>query len=171
MENPEGSAGDVFWPDGRLRMDLLDGGAVTALQAAIRLASETHWDRVRSPHVFMGLLAAPDSAVSAWGRRLGYSLPKLLEQFQELFDQREAEWKTVYLNREFLSDNAIRLLRDAHARAADQDRGQVSCMDILISLLTAPKGVITGCFEHIGLTAAKLTEWAVLAEQHSGNAR
>lgn len=166
MKIPEGSTGDIFWPDGRLRMSLLDEGAVHAVQASMRLAADTHWDRVRSPHVFMGLLACPDAAVSGWGRRLGYSLPKLLEQFQELFDQREAKNESVFLNREFLSDNAIRLLRDALERAKDNGRDRVSCMDLLISILTAPKGVITGCFEHIGLTAAKLTEWAVLAEQH-----
>jgi ATP-dependent Clp protease ATP-binding subunit ClpA len=165
MEIPDGSTSDIFWPDGRLRLDLFDDPARHALNASMRLAAEMHWDRLRSPHFFMGLLAAPDSAVSGWGRRLGYSLPKLLEQFQELFHQCEARTEPIFLNREFLSDNAIRLLREALFRAMDNERSQITCMDLLITMLTAPKGVITGCFEHVGLTAAKLTEWAVLAEQ------
>jgi ATP-dependent Clp protease ATP-binding subunit ClpA len=165
MAVPEGWAGDIFWPDGHLRMDLLDDGAVAAIREAMRLAQETHWDRLRSPHVFMGLLAVPDAAVRTWGRRLGYSLPKLLEQFQELFHQREAQVEAIFLNREFLSDNAIRLLREAHLRAADLGRTRIGCMDLLVSILTAPQSIVAGCFEHIGLTAAKLTEWAVLAEQ------
>jgi ATP-dependent Clp protease ATP-binding subunit ClpA len=171
MDSPEGSGGDVFWPDGRLRSELLDEAAGQALQESMRLAEETHWDRLRSPHVFMALLASSDAAIVEWGRRLGYSLPKLLEQFHELFHQRETESETIFLNREFLSDNAIRLLRDAYSRAGDNGRERISCMDLLVSILTAPKGVITGCFEHIGLTAAKLTEWAVLAEQQAQSGR
>jgi hypothetical protein len=38
-------------------------------------------------------------------------------------------------------------------------------MDLLISLLTAPNSIVAECFERIGVTAAKLTELAVMAEQ------
>jgi hypothetical protein len=38
-------------------------------------------------------------------------------------------------------------------------------MDLLISLLTASNSIVAECFERIGVTAAKLTELAVLAEQ------
>jgi len=52
--------------------------------------------------------------VRDWGKRLGADLPRLLGQFQELFHQEEGEAEGVLvLNREFLSDNVIRLLRDA----------------------------------------------------------
>jgi ATP-dependent Clp protease ATP-binding subunit ClpA len=168
MDTPEGWAGDIFTPDGRLREELLNEAADQVLHEAMRLAQETHWDRLRSPHIFMGLLAHPDAYVTEWGRRLGYSLPKLLDQFLELFSQECKEPCTLYLNREFLSDNAIRLLREAYERARELGREQVSCMDLLITILTTPMSVVAGCFEHIGLSAAKLTEWAVLAEHSPG---
>jgi len=38
----------------------------------------------------------------------------------------------------------------------------------LISLLTAANSIVAECFERIGVTAAKLTELAVIAE-HSGD--
>ena len=38
-------------------------------------------------------------------------------------------------------------------------------MDLLISLLTASNSIVAECFERIGVTAAKLTELAVMAEQ------
>src|SRR5262245_19734545 len=169
MATPEDSAIDVFHPGGQLRMDLVSDEAATALREALRLGRETRWDSLRSPHVFMGLLARPDASVRNWGERLGADLPKLLDQFQELFHQEEGEREAlIVLNREFLSDNVIRLLREAHHRAGDYHRPRITPMDLLISLLTAPNSIVAECFERIGVTAAKLTEWAVMAEQEAG---
>jgi ATP-dependent Clp protease ATP-binding subunit ClpA len=167
MAFPDESMDDVFQPGGRLRKDLLSDTAAKAVDESVRMARETRWDSVRSPHVFMGLLAASDPGVCDWGKRLGADLPKLLGQFQELFHQEEGEAEGVLvLNREFLSDNVIRLLRDAYNRAGQNQRNKVTSMDLLISLLTAPNSIVAECFERIGVTAAKLTELAVMAENH-----
>ena len=168
MATPDDSLDDIFMPGGRLRADLLSDGATTAIQEALRLAKETRWDSVRSPHVFMGLLAVPDPSVRNWGDRLQADLDKLLNQFQELFHQEEGDKEALLImNREFLSDNVIRLLRDAYSRARGNQRRQITPMDLLISLLTATNSIVAECFERIGVTAAKLTELAVIAE-HSG---
>jgi ATP-dependent Clp protease ATP-binding subunit ClpA len=168
MATPDGFVDDIFLPGGRLRLDFLTPSAIDSLKEALRLARETRWDSVRSPHVFMGLLACPDSSVRLWGQRLQADLPKLLTQFQELFHQEEGEEEPILvLNREFLSDNVIRLLREAFTRAAEHDRCQITPMDLLISLLTAANSIVAECFERIGVTAAKLTEQAVIAE-HTG---
>jgi ATP-dependent Clp protease ATP-binding subunit ClpA len=169
MQNPDDCSEDIFQPSGRIRLDLLSQGSTAALQEAVRLARETRWDSLRSPHVFMGLLAVPDPSMQTWGDRLRADLPKLLSQFQELFHQEEGEAEpTLALNREFLSDNVIRLLREAQTRAVEHDRRQITTMDLLISLLTASNSIVAECFERIGVTAAKLTELAVIAEQESG---
>src|SRR5688500_1016032 len=161
---------DIFLPGGQLRMECISEPALTVLREALKLARETRWDSVRSPHVFMGLLAVPDRSVRTWGERLGADLNRLLGQFQELFHQEEGECEALLvLNREFLSDNVMRLLRDAHARAKDHHRSAITPMDLLISLLTASNSIVAECFERIGVTAAKLTELAVLAEQQSGS--
>jgi hypothetical protein len=168
MAMPDESLDDIFLPGGRLRAELLTDGATAAMKEALRLARETRWDSVRSPHVFMGLLAVPDPSVVNWGERLQADLSKLLGQFQELFHQEEGDEEALLImNREFLSDNVIRLLRDAFTRAQDHGRRQVTPMDLLISLLTTPNSIVAECFERIGVTAAKLTELAVIAE-HSG---
>jgi hypothetical protein len=156
---------DVFSPSGGLRLELLDPGAADAVRESVRLARETRWDSVRSPHVFMGLLANPDPHVRHWGDRLGADLPKLLGNFQELFHQENGDADNcLALNREFLSDNVIRLLRDSWQRAVAHQRDRITSMDLLISLLTAPNSIVAECFERIGVTAAKLTELAVIAE-------
>jgi ATP-dependent Clp protease ATP-binding subunit ClpA len=166
MSIPEHAADDIFLPGGRLRLELFTEPALKALRESLRLARETRWDCVRSPHIFMGLLAEPDESVSNWGERLGTDPGRLLGQFQELFHQPEGEAEAVLvLNREFFSDNVIRILRDAQGRAADHRRKVVTPMDLLISLLTASNSIVAECFERIGVTAAKLTELAVIAEQ------
>src|SRR5438477_12763156 len=109
MASPDSSKDDIFQPGGQLHREYLSESAARALREALRLANETHWDSLRSPHVFMGLLAVPDSGVRTWGDRLGADLSKLLSQFQELFHQEDGDGKAVLaLNREFLSDNVIR---------------------------------------------------------------
>src|SRR6266851_3389051 len=75
----------LFLTDGGLRPELLGEGVPAALQEAVRQAEETNWDAIRTPHIFMGLLAVPDAAVRNWGERLQADLPKLLHQFRELF--------------------------------------------------------------------------------------
>src|SRR4051812_29120846 len=108
---------DIFQRGGGLRDDLLTGETQQALRECIRLTRATRWDTIRSPHVFMGLLAAPDSGVRTWGDKLRADLPRLLDQFQELFLQEEGDAScSLFLNREFLSDNVIRLLREAYRR-------------------------------------------------------
>jgi ATP-dependent Clp protease ATP-binding subunit ClpA len=168
MASPEPSREDIFQPGGQIQHECLGDSAGKVLRESLRLAKETRWDSVRSPHIFMGLLAVPDSGIKAWGERLGADLTKLLGQFQELFHQEEGDSDAVLaLNREFMSDNVIRLLREAHQRALDHQRSFITPMDLLISLLTASNSIVAECFERIGVTAAKLTELAVIAEQQS----
>jgi len=169
MRTPEAPRQDIFGPGGHVAPKYLTDDAAQVLREALRLARETRWDMVRSPHIFMGLLALPDPGVQSWGRRLGADLDKLLADFQELFHQEDGQKAAMlHLNREFLSDNVIRLLREAHARAKENGRSTVAPMDLLITLLTTSNSIVAECFERIGLTAAKLTEHAVIAEHQVG---
>jgi ATP-dependent Clp protease ATP-binding subunit ClpA len=166
MALPDDPPDDIFQPDGHLRGELFADATLTALHASVQFSGETRWDSVRSPHLFMGLLAVPDPGVRNWGDRLGADVPRLLDQFRELFHQDDGEGGYLLrLHREFLSDNVIRVLREACQRAQEHQRGDVSPMDLLISLFTTPQSIVAECFERIGVTAAKLTELAVMAEQ------
>ena len=168
MASPDPAKPDIFLAGGQPRRECVSDGAAKVLCEAVRLARETHWDSVRSPHLFMGLLAVPDAGVRLWGDRLGADLNTLLGQFQELFAQDAPDSPALLvLNREFLSDNVMRLLREAYTRATMNNRRQVTPMDLLITLLTASNSIVAECFERIGVTAAKLTELAVLAEQQT----
>lgn len=169
MATPDERTEDVFLPGGGLRMDLLTAPAAAAVHEAVRLARETRWDSLRSPHVFMGLLAQPDACVCNWGERLRADLHRLLDQFQELFYQDQGDPEPcLHLHREFLSDNVIRLLREAYQRCRARGRSRITPMDLLISLLSADNSIVAECFERIGISARMLTRFAVMAEQHPG---
>jgi ATP-dependent Clp protease ATP-binding subunit ClpA len=169
MASAESARPDIFLPGGQPRRECLTESASQVLCEAVRLASETNWESVRSPHLFMGLLAVPDAGVRLWGERLGANLTTLLSQFQELFQQKAGDGAPhVVLNREFLSDNVMRLVREAYLRAVTHNRSAVSPMDMLITMFTTSNSLVAECFERVGVTAAKLTELAVLAEQQTG---
>src|SRR5262249_11532464 len=168
MARPEESSDDIFRPGGHLRTELLSPSAITALREALRLARETRWDSLRSPHVFMGLLAQPHGCACDLVARLRADLPKLLNQFQELYFQKEGDPEPVlHLHREFFSDNVIRLLRESLGRALEKSRSRITPMDLLISLLSAHNSIVAGCFERIGIPATTLTKLAVMAEKQA----
>ena len=155
---------DIFLPNGRVRPDVTDDATAQALRDSLAHARSTNWDSVRTPHLFLGLLGIPDAAVYAWTSRLGADTGRLQDQFRDLFYQEADPVPPLLLNREFLSDNVIRVLRDSHARARDYGRQSIAPMDLLITLFTTPNSIVAECFERIGVTAARLTELAVAVE-------
>jgi ATP-dependent Clp protease ATP-binding subunit ClpA len=157
--------GDVFVLNGRVRADVTDEDTARALRDSLGHARSTNWDSVRTPHLFMGLLGNPDNGVGEWAVRLGADTARLLDQFRELFLQDAPPVPPLLLTREFLSDNVIRVLRDAYGRAGDCGRDQITPMDLLITLFSTPNSIVAECFERIGVTAAHLTELAVMVEQ------
>jgi ATP-dependent Clp protease ATP-binding subunit ClpA len=166
-EHDDHTCDDIFEPGGYLREQLFKEDAWTALFESLEFARQTRWDSIRSPHVFMGLMSVNDPCILYWADRLGADLPRLVEQFQELFLHEKGDHKPLLkLHREFMSDNVIRLLRDACIRAVEHDRDAVAPIDLLIGLFTAPHSIVAECFERIGVTAARLTELAVIAEQN-----
>jgi ATP-dependent Clp protease ATP-binding subunit ClpA len=168
MASSESAREDVFLPGGQICKDSISEPALKVLHEALKLARATRWDNVRSPHIFMGLLSVPDSGVRAWGKLLDTDLERMLSEFQDLFHQEKGEKEAVLvLNREFLSDNFIRILREAFGRAKEYRRRAVTPMDLLVTLLTASDSVVAECFERSGATPAKLTELAILAEQQA----
>lgn len=156
---------DIFLISGRLRPDVVDEPTAQALREALCFTRSTNWDSVRTPHLFMGLLAAPDPGVAAWTSRLGADSGKLLDQFRDLFYQEAEPVPPLLLNREFFSDNVLRLLRDASSRARDYGRSYMSQMDLLITIFSTPNSIVAECFERIGVSASHLTETAVAAER------
>ena len=165
---PNDDADSLFLTDGSLRPELLGEGVPAALQEAVRQAVETNWDSVRTPHLFMGLLAGPDAGICCWGEHLQADLPKLLRQFQELFRQEGTNQQPVpCFRRPFLSEQVVQLLAAARARATSRGRTSLAPLDLLIALFTT-RTIVAECFERIGISAGQLVDLAALAERETG---
>ena len=170
MAAPDDCVNDIFLPGGRLRLELLTDTAVNAFKESIRLARETRWDSVRSPHVFMGLLSGPTPAsatganacrpisTSSWANSRNCSIRKKVRTRPSGPQPRVS-----------LRQCASSPPRSLQPRGRSPSR-QITPMDLLISLLTSPNSIVAECFERIGVTAAKLTELAVMAE-HNGSGK
>jgi ATP-dependent Clp protease ATP-binding subunit ClpA len=159
----------LFHSNGNLRHEVITDQASRVLEKAIFYTQSTNWESVRTPHLFMGLLSAPDQAITQWGNRLGANLQRLLVQFKEIFQVEEMTeaFPILRLNREFLSDNVIRLLHDALQRSRSYGRYRISPMDLLVELFGSPASIVAECFRRIGLSAEQLTELAILAERET----
>lgn len=149
---------DIVMPGGPLRLGKFDAEARRALFSAVRLARQTSWDNLRSPHIFMGLLDEPDGAILAWGGKLQADLPRLFNQFMELFQGEAGEQVRLQLHREFLSDTVLKLLRDAWTRCRDQGRTRITTLDLLVSLFASKSSVVADCFERVGITPAAVLD-------------
>ena len=82
MAPTEPARDDVFLPGGQICMECISEPALKVLGEALKLAGDTRWDSVRSPHIFMGLLAVPEPSVIDTGRmKVVYreSLPNTFE--------------------------------------------------------------------------------------------
>jgi len=149
---------DIVMPGGPLRLGKFDADSRRALFSAVRLARQTSWDNLRSPHIFMGLLDEPDGSIQAWGDKLKADLPRLLGQFMELFQGEAPETVRLQLHREFLSDTVLKLLRDAWARCRESKRSRITTMDLLASLFGSKSSVVADCFERVGITHASVMD-------------
>ena len=157
---------DVFAPNGWARAELLEPASQKALDRAVSWAADTRWDSVRTPHLFMGLLSAGDRRVFDWCRMFGADPDSLILQFAALFTRsREAKRPIVRLNREFFSENAIRVLRTAHERMLRYERDTIGVSDLLIALFTPNESIVAGCFADAGLPSERLAAMAAAAEE------
>lgn len=146
---------DLFLAHGALNRGRFTPAAAEALDEAVGAARGTRWDTVRSAHLVMGLLIAPDRTVNLWGLQAGLDLTDLLVRFRDLLRLRGAPDARPRLHREFLSDRAILALRTARERCDEHARTHVSPADLLWALL-AQDGWVTAALADGGLPAPVL---------------
>ncbi len=162
---------DIFAVNGWLRPELFEPIALKALQRATCWAADTHWDSIRTPHLFMGLLSVGDRHVREWCRMIGTDPDSLLLQFASLFTHAvEKETPVVRLNREFVSENALWALRAAAARAERIGR-PMRIIDLLVAMFSPVSGIVAGCFADVGYPPDRLAAMAVAAEERNPASR
>lgn len=170
MALPRSNNDDVFAANGWLRSDLLDVQSNKALQRAVCWASDTRWDSIRTPHLFMGLLSTADKRVSQWCRMIDTDADSLLLQFAALFTRPvETPVAIVRLHREFLSENSIAVLREARGRTQKGKRLLIRASDLLVAIFSCTGGIVADCFADVGYAPERLAAMAVATEDLSGS--
>jgi ATP-dependent Clp protease ATP-binding subunit ClpA len=164
MDTPEP---DIFARNGWLRSELLNPAALKAVERSVCWAADTRWESLRTPHLFMGVLSVGDRHVREWCRMIGSDVDSLLLQFAKLFTHNRAgKPPVVRLNREFLSENALRVLRHAHKRAQRSERS-LQIIDLMVALFSPAGGIVAGCFADVGYPPERLAAMAVAAEERN----
>ncbi len=98
---------------------------------------------------------------------IGAGMDSLLLQFAALFaHDRKTRTPIVRMNREFLSENAIGILRAARARANRVER-KIRIIDLLVALFSPAGGIVAGCFADVGYPPERLAAMAVAAEERN----
>jgi ATP-dependent Clp protease ATP-binding subunit ClpA len=155
---------DVFLADGRINPECHTPQVARVLDHALKHAERSGWDSVRTPHIVIGLLSNPDAAIRDWCRRLRVDARELQAQFEAVFRSETTRPQRLQLHREFLSDNAIRVLRDTFERSRRAGRKETAPIDLLLTVLAPPAGIVGKCFERIGFTPDNLLQLAILTE-------
>lgn len=165
MNRPERTADPLFTPQGTIRPDILTPALSVVFKESLSFARQTHWESLRTPHLFMAMLCHPEESVRAWVEDAELDSEFIVAQFRRLFtnhDQPEPE--VVCFQREFMSLNVIRLLRSALERCHDCGRSRMTVMDILMPILASPGSVVAECFDTRGIASHDLLEIAVRSE-------
>src|SRR5262245_36897254 len=76
---------DLFAPNGWLRRDVADDTAYKALERSVAWAANMGWESLRTPHIFMGLLAVADGRVCDCGGMVGSVPARLLLSLPRCF--------------------------------------------------------------------------------------
>lgn len=148
-------ARDIFLPTGFLDRGRFTPAALDALDEAVAAARTTRWQMFRTPHLFLGLLVAPDRTVRLWGLQAGLDLFELGWKFRRLLRLPGTMPTAPRLHREFLSKPAITALRTARTRCEEHDRVRVTPADLLWAVL-AQDGCVIARLADGGLPAPVL---------------
>lgn len=165
MIRPERSQDLLFAPQGTIRPDVLTPALARIFEESLAFARTTHWESLRTPHLFMAMLQNPEESMLAWIEDAELDSEFIIAQFRRLFtnnDQPEPE--VVCFQREFMSLNVIRLLRSALDRCFDCGRDRMTVMDVLIPILASPGSVVAECFDTRGIASHDLLDIAVRSE-------
>ena len=134
---------DVFLPNGTVDRDRFTPAAAEALDQAVGAARATRWDMVKSSHLVMGVLVAPDATISLWGLQAGLDRTDIVCRFRDLLRLRGTPKPLARMHREFMSTPAIVALRTARERCDEHDRTRITPADLLWALLAQDNWVTT----------------------------
>jgi hypothetical protein len=136
----------LLLPDGNLQRACFDEDALAALEEAVLMAYRSYWQDLRSPHMFLGILNRRRSRLAQhMTDKLHLDAASLATSLLVGLTQRpDAALRPPKLNREFLSENALGMLRAAQqlAQQLAQD-ARIGERALLEAILRNPANIVT----------------------------
>lgn len=161
--NASGSAdkkvleGEVLLPDGRLNSDLFEAGCLAAVLISAEMAQRTYWDEIRSPHLFLGVLARPDGILAVALKGKGHDPQSLTDVLYQLVGKPPRSVRSKPLvHREFVSDNALGVLQRAKGIARSAGRSRIGERDLLQAIIADESNYITQVLRQLKIDPLKV---------------
>ena len=150
---------DLFLPAGDMNLDLFSPECRDLLDTAIEVAVKTHWEEIRSPHLFLALLQSENNRVAPTLEQMGLPTMRLLDAFyQAIGKPPRATINRPRWHREFASDPAMRILRSARAIATAAGHPQVTLQDFIRAVLTDKESFCIKQLLKLGVDIERLIE-------------
>ena len=151
----------LFLGSGEIDRTRLAEGLLAALDQAVEEAAQTHWLEIRSPHLALGILARPQSAVRAFATDDGVPVDTLVRGIRQGVMQKPSGSKPPRLHREFVGDNAMKYLKRSAALARCRGSAVIQEKDLWRAILEDILGFVVQVLISMGISPVCLlpTGW------------
>lgn len=161
-QQPELHVESLLAANGDLNRQSFTDFGLAALEEATLLAYRSYWQDLRSPHIFLGLLTCFGSPLAVRLEQSKIVPPASLANafLAALSNQSrlDAMLRKPKLHREFLSENALSILRQAAELARQRQARQISEDDLLRAVLEDVNGITVTMLKQVGLEPEQLLE-------------
>lgn len=161
----------LFEGNGLLRPSSFDAESWQALVYSLGYATHASNGFVQPHHLFLGILHQGGSQLNRWLGLLKTDRDHFLVLWEELFGSfpQSPPVNLPRLQREFLGDEMIRLLKECLHRSYRKKLKAIHIPGLLVCMLSQVEGLITECFERAGVSLDWLVLQAERVEMESGN--
>lgn len=158
VESKESSNQNLFDRTGALELDLFETDLQDALRETALRTFQTNWSDIRSPHLFLGIALRANSRLERHCEQSKYVEGAKLFQLilQSLSQTPKISLRIPKLHREFLSQNALGVLRKAQQLSLNHNRKAVTERDVLEVILSDESNIVTLILKQLELVPEKL---------------
>lgn len=151
---------ELFCPSGDLNRELFSEDALAALEEAVQSAYRTYWPDLRNPHILMGLINRRGSRLAMHISENQLADPNAVATaFMAAVLRKQslnAALRPPRLHIEFLSENALKTLREAWRLITADGRRVIREADLLAGMLNDSEGFIVASLAQMGISPIDL---------------
>jgi len=145
-----------FKENGELDYDLLSEASVLCIKHAGKEASELKWDKIHSPHLFLGVLARDNSTVAEFAAQKHVAVKRLVVKMRAYLQRENESLVFQKLDSTLFSTNALRYLTAAVDLAEEEGKTITDEGHIWRAILEDPDSASLKLLQNMGLSPITL---------------